>query len=885
MASLVEALSKATARTATAPIKQAKESAMRQFDPRQSIYGLGLGLGPLIRSTVSNYQSQRNAEKQAAQQAKQQEEHSVAIKRSTQQTADALTTANRQLGNISAVLKDIQNINLKQLQLMKAIAGQPDKEKGLAARMKMASPLSTTQLTGQQPNAVSKEDSGKDGSVIGSIIGALPGIVTAGAVAGLLYANREHVQEFLKEFLKHFGYKDADEFYADAKKQIANTVIDIAKTVGTTLGEAIKGAVELGIKEGIPTLQEKIKRAFDFSPGQPNAGTPQSSVGQFAQDRLGLNINRDLGELSGAALGGGLGLKLGGTKLGLVGGGLGYLLGGEYPYETSLLAGAAGAAATGYLGFKTYQRLFPSSPSVPSAGMPPASNIPGASTAGAAAAPGLRPTPAEPYFRLPPTVAPPSSVPPAANVPTGYKMSPGGILIPDPIEKIPRPPPGLPVIPGEARSPFYPAPQPGVVDRTLGVVSRAADATKAALADTAATIKGFTESPAVTNTLKWGGKLLGFLGTGLVAKQIADDIQDGDYAAAALRLTSFGAAIGTTILASPFVTPVGGVAAGVGVGVGGDLLANNLKKPRETPLAQPGSLLGDSSILSGPVAGDTSSFFRSFGSPSTPVQGAAPSATPSMSGYATPLEGAVKGEYGEQRSTHVHKGVDIAAPLGSHVKSIAAGRILEVGYNDSYGNYIVVQHSDGRQSVYAHLGNVLVKKDQEVSKGTILGTVGMTGQTEGPHLHLEIRDTDGKYIDPRQLIPNLPSYTGKPMTVVSDAHNVINGRGAGIVPGSSGSGISPTQITTGVSSPVGSLTSAQQSLRDMTSFNFDVMGEFLRAISSQGMNADAGTTTTSATAAGGNAQPPSAAVSSGGEKDRLYGLGFAAQGGMGFRLR
>lgn len=71
------------------------------------------------------------------------------------------------------------------------------------------------------------------------------------------------------------------------------------------------------------------------------------------------------------------------------------------------------------------------------------------------------------------------------------------------------------------------------------------------------------------------------------------------------------------------------------------------------------------------------------------------------------------------------------------------------------GNFVLVAHEKGLKSTYAHMGKIFVKAGQEVGSETILGEVGLSGRTSGPHTHLEITQ-DGKYIDPLSLLPQIP---------------------------------------------------------------------------------------------------------------------------------
>lgn len=90
-----------------------------------------------------------------------------------------------------------------------------------------------------------------------------------------------------------------------------------------------------------------------------------------------------------------------------------------------------------------------------------------------------------------------------------------------------------------------------------------------------------------------------------------------------------------------------------------------------------------------------------------------------------------------------HAGIDIAVPLGTKVLASADGVIDSVGYGKGLGQYVKIQHSDGSYSIYGHLArSVAVKKGRNVSVGDIVGRVGMTGRTTGPHLHFGIKQGD-----------------------------------------------------------------------------------------------------------------------------------------------
>ncbi|BDP81195.1 lysozyme family protein [Enterococcus faecium] len=88
--------------------------------------------------------------------------------------------------------------------------------------------------------------------------------------------------------------------------------------------------------------------------------------------------------------------------------------------------------------------------------------------------------------------------------------------------------------------------------------------------------------------------------------------------------------------------------------------------------------------------------------------------------------------------TAFHRGLDFANPFGSNIKAIAAGKVITAGPHYSWGNHIVIQHENGQVSLYAHLNKILATVGQTVKQGQTIGQLGSTGNSTGPHLHLEI---------------------------------------------------------------------------------------------------------------------------------------------------
>ena len=117
-----------------------------------------------------------------------------------------------------------------------------------------------------------------------------------------------------------------------------------------------------------------------------------------------------------------------------------------------------------------------------------------------------------------------------------------------------------------------------------------------------------------------------------------------------------------------------------------------------------------------------------------------------------PCEGEISSPYGERSHPingegSFHNGVDIAANSGDEVVAAEDGIVEKSTYNQYSGNFVVIRHSDGYTTSYAHLSKATVKSGDCVSRGDPIGYVGSTGISTGPHLHWEIRN-NGEPVDP-----------------------------------------------------------------------------------------------------------------------------------------
>ena len=135
---------------------------------------------------------------------------------------------------------------------------------------------------------------------------------------------------------------------------------------------------------------------------------------------------------------------------------------------------------------------------------------------------------------------------------------------------------------------------------------------------------------------------------------------------------------------------------------------------------------------------------------------------PSESGFLWPLPGRynLSSLYGSRKhpvtgKANNHTGIDVPAPSGTPIQACKSGVVTTSTYNNSYGNYVVVSHSDGTSTLYAHMSRRNASKGQTVSQGQVIGYVGTTGSSTGNHLHLEIR-VYGSRRDPINYFQSLP---------------------------------------------------------------------------------------------------------------------------------
>jgi len=94
-----------------------------------------------------------------------------------------------------------------------------------------------------------------------------------------------------------------------------------------------------------------------------------------------------------------------------------------------------------------------------------------------------------------------------------------------------------------------------------------------------------------------------------------------------------------------------------------------------------------------------------------------------------------------------HRGADLKAKEGTKVYAVLGGTVIKAAFHKSYGNYLLIDHRNGFQSLYAHCKKLLKKEGEQVDMGECIALSGKTGRTTGPHLHLEL-SVDGKLVNP-----------------------------------------------------------------------------------------------------------------------------------------
>ena len=131
-----------------------------------------------------------------------------------------------------------------------------------------------------------------------------------------------------------------------------------------------------------------------------------------------------------------------------------------------------------------------------------------------------------------------------------------------------------------------------------------------------------------------------------------------------------------------------------------------------------------------------------------------------------------------------HRGIDLGAPYGSPVVSAKAGVIEAAGEMDGYGLTVVIRHKDGQQTLYAHLSGIYVKPGDAVPQGQLIGLVGSTGNSTGPHLHFELHELTAEgwvALDPAVVLDAAIAFAKNPLPLASGKPQAFNLAASGLL--------------------------------------------------------------------------------------------------------
>ena len=145
--------------------------------------------------------------------------------------------------------------------------------------------------------------------------------------------------------------------------------------------------------------------------------------------------------------------------------------------------------------------------------------------------------------------------------------------------------------------------------------------------------------------------------------------------------------------------------------------------------------------------------------------------------YKMPVIGEISAVYnqkGRRWSGRRHDGIDIRAPRGTVIKVVVEGKVTFAGWKKAYGRLIIMEHSDGTSSWYAHMSKRIAKKGDVLQPGDTIGLVGASGHTTGSHLHFETKNAAGEKINPVTWLQTRvwkaePAADSAPVTPVSES--------------------------------------------------------------------------------------------------------------------
>lgn len=176
-------------------------------------------------------------------------------------------------------------------------------------------------------------------------------------------------------------------------------------------------------------------------------------------------------------------------------------------------------------------------------------------------------------------------------------------------------------------------------------------------------------------------------------------------------------------------------------------MLSDAPKQRQVVAAAPARSESYAPILRSPVGKTVSPNLPPLGRSDAYMPGA------QFRGYIWPAKGVLSSPYG-WRWGRMHKGIDIAAPVGTPIVAAAPGKVVTAGWNDGgYGNLVEIEHADGSVTLYAHNNRILVRVGQQVGQGQHIADMGSTGFSTGPHSHFEVHLPGRGAVNPIAVLP------------------------------------------------------------------------------------------------------------------------------------
>jgi murein DD-endopeptidase MepM/ murein hydrolase activator NlpD len=283
------------------------------------------------------------------------------------------------------------------------------------------------------------------------------------------------------------------------------------------------------------------------------------------------------------------------------------------------------------------------------------------------------------------------------------------------------------------------------------------------------------------------GKAAGIIGIGLTAADLIGDIASGDGWGSDQFSEDLGAGIGGTIggILGAFGGPAGSFAGAYAGAEAGRFFGSHWNA-KETAVSRSSRARAAAAKKAGLVPVGRGAYGKPTGGPSSTISTGNSTGSAANAGKITfiyPINGAkITDGYGPRQAptagaSTFHRGIDFGAAQGTPIMASAQGTVTMAGDNGGLGNCVKIKHPNGITTVYGHQSRLGTTVGREVKQGQIIGYVGSTGTSTGPHLHFETHDESGNAFDPMKVL----SGNGSPISgdAANGQHTTAGGGSAG----------------------------------------------------------------------------------------------------------